>query len=95
MRKMNTYVELTELHGMIICSREVVNEKIVTGGTLAGRDVLVIQDYDSFESWYEIWEVGAYRSDYPCVLGSIEPGFSLVETTSELPQDFIPAGWNE
>ena len=84
-----------EILNVVEFGREAANKKVVTGGTLAGRDVLVLQDHDSFESWYEIWEVGAYRSDYPCVLGSIEPGFSLVETTSELPQDFIPAGWNE
>ena len=36
MRKMNTYVELTELHGMIICSREVVN------GKHNGQDAVVL-----------------------------------------------------
>ena len=76
--------------------RETANKKIVTGGTLAGKDVLIIQDHDSFESWYEIWEVGTVRPDNPTTTeGSVETVFVLVETTSVLPQDFIPAGWNE
>ena len=77
-------------------ARETANKKIVTGGILAGKDVLVIQDHDSFESWYEIWEVGSYRSDNPdAFVGASETGFVLVERASALPQDFIPAGWNE
>ena len=36
MRKINTYVELSELHGMVVCSREVVN------GKCNGREAIVL-----------------------------------------------------